>query len=143
MNITLSPAHGLVLANVLGSYVVHHIVMSFRVGAARKKYGVKYPTMYADSSNANAEAFNCVQRGHQNSLENQPAFLTMLLVAGLRYPLSASVAGALYLIGRLFYFRGYCTGNPNGRHRGGFMYFGTLALLGMVGRFAWELFTSA
>jgi glutathione S-transferase len=74
-------------------------------------------------------------------LENQPMFLHFLSAAGPRFPISTTVAGTVYLIGRLVYFRGYCTGNPNGRHRGGFMYLGTLALVGMVGRFAWELMT--
>ncbi len=59
--------------------------MSVKVGQARKKYGVKYPAMYADkASNKDADAFNCVQRGHQNTLENFPALLALLLVTGLR-----------------------------------------------------------
>ena len=40
--------------------------------------------MYADASNKNANAFNCIQRGHQNSLEGFPLFLGCLLVAGVK-----------------------------------------------------------
>ena len=50
----------------------------------RCRYGVSYPTMYADASNKNANAFNCIQRGHQNSLEGFPLFLGCLLVAGVK-----------------------------------------------------------
>ena len=40
--------------------------------------------MYADASNKNANAFNCIQRGHQNSLEGFPLFVGFLLVAGVK-----------------------------------------------------------
>jgi len=39
---------------------------------ARKKYNIQYPKMYAESTDAHHEAFNCVQRGHQNTLEWLP-----------------------------------------------------------------------
>ena len=36
----------------------------------RPRYGIKYPTMYADAANCPDEkarnAFNCTQRAHQN-----------------------------------------------------------------------------
>ena len=48
------------------------------------RYGVGYPNLYADASNKNANAFNCVQRGHQNSLEGYPKFLALLLSSGLK-----------------------------------------------------------
>ena len=32
-------------------------------------------------------------------------FLACLLVAGLWHPITAAIAGAVYLIGRIFYFR--------------------------------------
>lgn len=51
-------------------------------------------------------------------------FLALLLVAGLKFPVSASVAGLVYLVGRIAYFAGYSTGEPNKRLRGAFMYFG-------------------
>lgn len=38
--------------------------------------------MYAESDNKNAKAFNCVQRAHQNVLENIPIFLVLLFTSG-------------------------------------------------------------
>ena len=61
--------------------------------------------------------FNCTQRGHQNSLENQPIFLSLLLTAGLRFPVTAAIAGASYLIGRVIYMESYATGDPAARFR--------------------------
>lgn len=48
------------------------------------RYGVKYPALYADSSNPNANAFNCVQRGHQNTLEGYPLFLALLFASSIQ-----------------------------------------------------------
>ena len=51
-------------------------------------------------------------------------FLAVLLVAGVKFPIPASIAGVVYLAGRITYFAGYSTGDPNKRLRGAFMYFG-------------------
>ena len=110
---------------------------------ARKAFGVKYPTLYLDSSDKNAKAYNCVQRAHQNSLENLSSFYALLFVAGIRFPIAAAASAAIYNLGRIMYFRGYCTGEPSGRTVGGFLHLGQLALLGMVGRFAYEAFTAS
>ena len=117
--------------------------MAAGVSKARKLYGVKYPTLYVESTHKNAKEYNCVQRAHQNSLENLPSFYALLLSAGVRFPLAAAVAGVVYNVGRIFYFRGYSSGSPEKRMQGGFFHFGQLALLGMVFRFAFELLTSA
>lgn len=45
-------------------------------------------------------------------------------MAGLRFPIAASIAGLVYLVGRIVYFMSYSSGEPNKRLRGGFMYFG-------------------
>ena len=85
--------------------------MVMQVGAARKKYGIPYPTLYAvpgtpreygppkaeataagaplagaERKDANITAeeaykFNCVQRAHQNSLENIPMIGLLALVS--------------------------------------------------------------
>eukprot|EP00892_Ulva_mutabilis_P005413 jgi/Ulvmu1/3243/UM150_0016.1 len=110
------------MAVASASFFVHYIYMAFSVGAARKKYGVKYPDLYANKDNCpkeeDAKAFNCIQRGHQNSLEFQPIILVLLVCAGLKHPLVAAVGGVVALVGRVVYFTGYSTGVPKNRMRG-------------------------
>lgn len=52
------------------------------------RYNVEYPALYADEKNCSDErsrlAFNCAQRAHQNSLENQPIYLALLTLSGLQ-----------------------------------------------------------
>lgn len=52
------------------------------------RYGVKYPALYASKDDCASEeecnAFNCIQRGHQNSLETQPMFLALFMLAAVQ-----------------------------------------------------------
>ena len=73
--------HGYVVLASVGAFVLH-MWLSFKVGAARKKYNVKYPAMYSDKE----ERFNCIQRAHQNTLEGIPFYLSLLFTAGIRHP---------------------------------------------------------
>ncbi|XP_010243917.1 PREDICTED: microsomal glutathione S-transferase 3-like [Nelumbo nucifera] len=105
--------------------------MAFQVGKARKKYKVFYPTLYAlESENKDAKLFNCVQRGHQNSLEMMPMFFVSLLLGGLQYPKISAGLGLLYIVGRYFYFTGYATGVPDNRLKIGKLSF--LAMMGLM-----------
>jgi len=64
--------------------------------------------MYADKKeNKDADAFNCVQRAHQNALENMPHFIMFLLLAGLQAPVASAILGSVYLAGRIAYALGY------------------------------------
>ncbi|KAG2431311.1 hypothetical protein HYH02_013442 [Chlamydomonas schloesseri] len=127
--------YGLVAGAVAVSWFVHHGVMAVGVMSARKKYGVSYPDLYATAENCpNAEyrkAFNCVQRGHQNSLENQPIALALMMAAGVKHPITAAAAGLIYSVGKYLYFRGYATGDPNKRMQGGISYLGLFTLVGV------------
>jgi len=100
--------------------------MAYNVGAARKKYNIKYPIMYSPDNND----FNCIQRAHQHTLEIHPVFVMLLLVGGLQLPRVSAGAGAVYLLGRILFARGYYTGDPEKRQQGAF---GTLGLLGLLG----------
>lgn len=54
-----------VIAAAVFSIVPHFQAISM-VSAARKRYNVQYPTLYAvKAENKDADAFNAVQRGHQ------------------------------------------------------------------------------
>jgi hypothetical protein len=74
--------HGYVILASTGAFILH-MWLSFKVGAARKKYNVKYPAMYSDKE----PNFNCIQRAHQNTLEGMPFYLSLLLTGGIRHPL--------------------------------------------------------
>ncbi|CAL4943981.1 unnamed protein product [Urochloa decumbens] len=116
---------------VLVAYAFLNFWMSFQVGKARRKYKVFYPTMYAiESENKDAKLFNCVQRGHQNSLEMMPMFFVMLLLGGLQHPTIAAGLGVLYMVARFFYFKGYATGVPDNRLKIGGLNF--LAVFGLI-----------
>jgi glutathione S-transferase len=123
------PWAALLVPLVIVLFNIMHIVFGALVGQARTKYGIPYPTAYAvpgseryyDPSMApenpttkfdeyiqpeEAYAFNLVQRGHQNTIENAPFFLALLIVAW-PFPLAAGLAGLLYLVGRALYMYGY------------------------------------
>ncbi|KAG8223382.1 hypothetical protein J437_LFUL002627 [Ladona fulva] len=119
-----------VLAAVGSSFVVAWKAM--RVGAARKKYKIPYPTMYSTDN----DTFNCIQRAHQNTLENYPQFLYMLLIGGLEMPRLCAAGGAIWCLGRIAYAVGYSTGDPKKRMQGSFGYIGTFMLLGATIKFA-------
>ncbi|XP_010916150.1 uncharacterized protein [Elaeis guineensis] len=105
--------------------------MAIQVGKARQKYKVSYPNLYAiESENKDAKLFNCIQRGHQNSLESMPVFFVTLLVGGVQHPVIAAGFGVLYTIARFFYFKGYSTGVPENRLKIGGLNF--VALFGLV-----------
>merc|ERR1719229_435915 len=125
--------YGLVgLAMIFNLYILMYL--GVQVGKARKKYGVEYPNMYADPAHCKepkmANMFNCIQRAHQNSLEQQPAFLTTVALASMKYPLVAGVSAFIMCLGRLAYAAGYSSGDPKKRMNGAFGYIGFLALLG-------------
>ncbi|KAK4274972.1 hypothetical protein QN277_018123 [Acacia crassicarpa] len=101
---------------VLVLYCFLNFYMAFLVGKARKKYKVFYPTLYAsESENKDAKLFNCVQRGHQNSLEMMPMFFMLMALGGLNHPCICTALGVVYTVSRYFYFTGYSTGEPENR----------------------------
>ncbi|KAJ4844694.1 hypothetical protein Tsubulata_020669 [Turnera subulata] len=116
---------------VLVFYCFFNIWMGAQVGKARKKYKVPYPSLYAvESENKDAKLFNCVQRGHQNSLEQMPVFFLLTVLGGFKHPCASAVCAALFTLTRYFYFTGYSTGVPENRNKIG--KYGYFALLGLV-----------
>merc|ERR1712062_408663 len=91
----LQSNYGLVgLSMIFNLYILMYL--GIQVGKARKKYGVDYPNMYADPAHCKdpkmANIFNCIQRAHQNSIEQQPTFLTTVALCSMKYPLVAGVS---------------------------------------------------
>jgi len=131
---------------VLGSCAVTCCIlywMSFQVAFARKRhvvlnsadtrsivpahayrpfcfssFNVPYPKMYAEGDSEDAVGFNCVQRGHQNSLELAPQAFVLQILMGLKFPITASILGVAWALGRILYFTGYASGDPRGRIKG-------------------------
>ncbi|XP_047501408.1 microsomal glutathione S-transferase 3-like isoform X1 [Penaeus chinensis] len=118
-----------ILVAVLSIFVVAW--KSIQVGKARKKYNVPYPKMYSDDN-----IFNCIQRAHQNTLENYSLFQVLLLIGGLYHPVVCAVCGVVFCAARVSYALGYYTGDPQKRMNGGYGNFALLALLYSTLRFA-------
>ncbi|CAF1344222.1 unnamed protein product [Adineta steineri] len=134
----LSREHGYAAGVALSSWVVLQY-MGVNVMKARKRFNVDYPALYASDSHPQSKAFNCVQRGHQNTLENYPQFLLMLGLGSIQYPLISSIGGAIWLIGRLVYFQGYASGQPEKRQYGAFQYIGMFAMMGCAIKTVYDL----
>jgi len=114
---------------VIGTGIVSIFMLFYlgeNVASARKRFKVEYPKMYDDSQ----PVFNCYQRAHQNTLENTPAFMFLLVIGGVTHPLIASASALVWTVGRIVYAWGYWTGIPSKRGRGNFAYLGLISLLG-------------
>ncbi|OWZ12776.1 hypothetical protein PHMEG_00014009 [Phytophthora megakarya] len=125
IQLELQPAHGCVALVV----VLLHVVNTWaghQVGVARSKYGIKYPQMYAEKGEKNAKAFNCVQRGHQNIVENIPIFLGVFFTSAIYRPQIAVASGLVRILGFVVYMRGYSSGDPQKRMQGVFGHFALL-----------------
>jgi glutathione S-transferase len=95
--------------------------------AARKKYDVKYPTMYDNSK----PQFNAIQRGHQNMLETLPHVLFMTALGGAKHPLIATTCLCTWMIARVAYMQGYSQGAEKRNSTGGVLSYPSL--IGLLG----------
>jgi uncharacterized membrane protein YecN with MAPEG domain len=68
------------------------------------------------------------QRSHMNFVENLVILVSVILFAGLSYPVEAGIAGLAILIGRVLYIIGYRASGPAGRQVGN--------MIGTLGYFA-------
>ncbi|KAF4089938.1 hypothetical protein AMELA_G00043930 [Ameiurus melas] len=113
---------------VILTYFYSWVMLTYlgvNVGRARKKYDVKYPTMYSTKD----DMFNCIQRAHQNTLEVYPQWLVFQTIAALVYPTAASVLGVIWVTSRFSYAWGYYTGNPAKRMNGAYGYIGLFGVI--------------
>lgn len=134
--ITLQPDHALLMPVVVGIFLTN-FVLGGMVGAARNKYKIKVPNLYAtpamywnakektidmDKFESEGQAFNQVQRGHQHMFEGVADAYALLFACGLFYPRYAAQWGVMYIAGTLLYAMGY-TVQPKYRVLGELLYF--------------------
>jgi glutathione S-transferase len=82
--------------------VLQFIAFGLLVGGARGRYGVRAPASIGH------EQFERIFRVHGNTLEVMVCFLTALFIAAVYWPPPyVAGVGAVYLIGRIVYWRAY------------------------------------
>ncbi|KAJ7093955.1 hypothetical protein B0H15DRAFT_799000 [Mycena belliarum] len=106
------------------SYVVAALVSTLpllagqvlTVSRFRARAGIKYPNLYADkaevAASPTAHRFNCMQRAHQNTIENIAMIYMTSTVLGLRHPMLAASALGAWIIATTAYTVGYASGDP-------------------------------
>jgi glutathione S-transferase len=109
--------------------VLQYIAFGSMVGQARGKYGVKAPAV------TGSEPFERMYRVQMNTLELLVALLPALYVAARYWPPHYVAAiGAVYLVGRIVYWRAYVNA-PQSRNLGFVLSIApvlTLALMALV-----------
>ena len=98
--------------------------LAMNVNKARIKFNVPWPTLYASGDSKEAHLYNCVQRAHQGYLESLVPFLATLFVASRTNPVLASIAGVIFLLGRVVGARAYSSGDVASKDSGAFGYLG-------------------
>ncbi|KAL1861067.1 hypothetical protein Plec18167_003649 [Paecilomyces lecythidis] len=139
ITITLPENYGAPIAVALGAIPFLGFIHGSITTSLRKAAKVPYPHSYATieecKANPKAEQFNCAQRAHSNFLENASQTMLFTLVAGLKYPNAAAIAGAAWVFFRSLFLYGYVySGKPQGKGRmmGGFFWLVQGALWGMT-----------
>jgi glutathione S-transferase len=100
--------YGYVVLTCVVGQMVTSIYMGGPVMTGRKKFDVPYPNLYATPGyHKEADAFNRIQRGHQNMFEMMSTFSLMALIGGLKYPIACSVYSTLFNVGSVLFQKGY------------------------------------
>jgi glutathione S-transferase len=112
--ITFPEGYGYVFA-VLGGSFFMNAYLTYNVVSARKKYGIKYPALYAPPGHNFENEFNSTQRAHQNTLESYSLTMFQMALNGLVFPVTSATCGAVWVLGRVLYGAGYAASGPDGR----------------------------
>jgi glutathione S-transferase len=100
------------VAIVIVLALMEFVAFGMLVGRARGTYGVKAPAM------SGHEVFDRYFRVHYNTMEVLIIFVPAIWLFGLYLdPRWAAGLGAIYLVGRIVYFRDYVA-DPAGRGKG-------------------------
>ena len=146
IQIPVESEFGYVIALAILFLLQQQILFAIPVAFARKKYGVKPPTLYPNDamikslklSDDDVSKYNSVQRVHQNNVEFLVTFLPLFLLAGIFNPMQTSYAGIVVFVGRTINAIGYYH-KPNARVFGGFFHLGEYYVVYLCGRFAYSL----
>jgi len=115
--------------------ILMYFSFSFRVGRARRTYGIKAPAISGHPD------FERVFRVHMNTLEWMPIFLPALwLFAFYVSDAIAAALGVVWIMGRLLYMAGYA--KSANQRRPGFAIQASAAIalwLGATGAIVWRL----
>ncbi len=115
--------------------ILMYFAFSFRVGRARRTYGIKAPAI------AGHPDFERVFRVHMNTLEWMPIFLPALwLFAIYVSDAIAAALGVVWIVGRILYMSGYAKAAD--QRRPGFAIQASAAIalwLGAAGAIVWRL----
>ena len=114
--------------------LLQHSFIGFRVGQAHQKYGIQPPAMAGNPD------FERVKRAAENTTEQLIVVLpAMWLFGWYVHELSAAVLGLIYVVSRIFFFRGYC---KSAEQRNPWFVIGWFAsmilLLGSIGGLIWR-----
>jgi uncharacterized MAPEG superfamily protein len=91
-----------IVAVVIALALLEFVVFGMLVGRARGRYGVSAPAV------SGHEIFDRYFRVHYNTMEMLVTFVPSIWLFGLYVsPQWAAAIGAVYLIGRIVYLRGY------------------------------------
>ena len=150
VHIPVDSQYGYVVCLGILFFLQQQLFFIIPVALARRKYGIKPPTLYpSDSlikslklSEEDVQKYNSTQRVHQNNVEFLVTFLPLFLLAGLHDPMQTFYAGLVVFIGRTITAIGYYH-NPNSRVFGGFFHFGEYYVVYLCGRFAYSLLNKA
>jgi glutathione S-transferase len=139
--------YGLVFGGLFATAAAN-LYCAINVSIHRKKFGIKYPALYASEAEhlskeckaADVVTFNCAQRAHQNTLESLTGVQLQGALVGLLYPRFAGSCLGLYAVGRVLYCNGYTAKGPSGRMAGGLVsHLGDLPLLIATGYCAYTM----
>ncbi|KAI9733753.1 MAG: hypothetical protein M1818_007167 [Claussenomyces sp. TS43310] len=119
--LTIDENYGYVVVAAASTFVLN-MMHAFKTGSYRKTSKIGYPNAYATPEQAKADSqaylLNCAQRAHANFTENHTSALAAMMIAGLKYPLTAAACGAGWTVSRFVYMQGYCNpAKPNGKGR--------------------------
>jgi glutathione S-transferase len=148
ISIDVSPEYGWVILGAGIGSVITNFYLGGMVMTARKEHNVELPNLYAvPGFHKNADAFNRVQRGHQNYLENIGGYAILTLIGGLKHPVVCAVGSVCFTAGSILYMKGYADTEldvTTARYKKGaaIKWLGLLASLYSSGAMAYSLITA-